>query len=141
MPDSRVERPRFCSQCGDPVVVSDASFCKNCGAPLAATVWFSHDITWRPIVAIALSIIPGLGHWYKGQPGRGLAWFTFVIFLYAAAAPIAYVVHLICAGNAGLGGAIREEAIANSARHNFRRRRWERARRRSRRMVPQPPAA
>jgi hypothetical protein len=136
MPDLRIERPRFCAQCGAPVVVADANFCKNCGAPLAHTVWFNPNISWRPWVAMALSIVPGLGHWYKGERVRGLLWFIFVMLLYSSnAPPIGFLLHLICVLNAGLGGAIREEAIARSARHRGRLRR-----RRSRQITAQPPA-
>ena len=123
MPDTRIERPRFCAQCGSPVVVPDASYCKNCGAPLASTVWLNPNISWRPWIAVALSIIPGLGHWYKGQWGRGLLWFIFVQVLYFNSFALGFLLHVICACNAGLGGAIREEAIANSARYQMRRHR------------------
>jgi hypothetical protein len=123
----RVERPRFCSQCGNPVVVADASFCKNCGAALSGTVWFTHDVPWRPKVAIFLSIIPGLGHWYKGEPVRGFLWFIFVIvFLLLDLWPMGGLLWLICACNAGVAGAIREDAIANATRRRWRaqRKRW-----------------
>jgi hypothetical protein len=124
MPDQRIERPRFCAQCGSPVVVPDADFCKNCGAPLAHTVWFNSNIAWRPWVAVGLSTIPGLGHWYKGEPARGLLWFIFVMLLYSGNAPVlGFLLQLICACNAGLRGAIHEEVIADSARHQVRRRR------------------
>ena len=92
----------------------DAAFCKECGAPLAGTVWLRHEITWRPMVAFALSIVPGLGHFYKRQPWRGVAWFVFVGYMYAAAPPLGWIVHLICASNAALSGAIKEDALARS---------------------------
>ncbi|MGD0290929.1 MAG: zinc ribbon domain-containing protein [Candidatus Binataceae bacterium] len=112
MPDSTIERARYCSQCGQPVTVTDAAFCKECGAPLAGTIWLSREITWRPAVAFALSIVPGLGHFYKRQPGRGVLWFLFVTYMYAAAPPLGWIVHLICASNAALAGAIKEDALA-----------------------------
>ena len=35
---------------------------------------------WNPVIAVVLSIIPGLGHMYKGQMGAGLSWlFAFVV--------------------------------------------------------------
>jgi POT family proton-dependent oligopeptide transporter len=35
---------------------------------------------WNPVVAVVLSIIPGLGHMYKGQMGAGLSWlFAFIV--------------------------------------------------------------
>src|SRR5579883_1271543 len=75
MRERHTERPRFCSQCGSPVVVADAKFCKNCGAPL---LLIRDNISWRPMLAIFLSVIPGLGQLYKGQAARGLLWFIFV---------------------------------------------------------------
>lgn len=116
MPDSTSERPRYCSQCGQPVTVVDANFCKECGAPLAGTLWLTHEITWRPFVAFLLSAVPGLGHLYKRQAWRGLLWFMVVVYMYPAAAPIGLFLHAICAGNAALSGAIREEALARSIR-------------------------
>jgi|SRR5271167_2079300 len=114
MPDSTIEKARYCSQCGQPVTVNDALYCKECGAPLAGTIWLSHEITWRPFVAFALSIVPGLGHFYKRQPGRGVLWFLFVIYMYMAAPFLGWIVHLICASNAALSGAIKEDALARS---------------------------
>jgi hypothetical protein len=116
MADSANERARYCSQCGQPVTVIDATFCKECGAPLAGSVWLSHEITWRPAVAFFLSIVPGLGHLYKRQPVRGLLWFAFVVYVYTAAPPLGWIFHAICAGNAALSGAIREEALTRTSR-------------------------
>jgi hypothetical protein len=130
MPDPRIERARFCAQCGAPVVVADANFCKNCGAPLTNTVWLNSNISWRPGVAVLLSIIPGLGHWYKREWVRGLLWFVFVSVAYSYVTLLGFLLHLICAGNAGLAGAIREETLLN-ARHRYRRRRGPRANRRA----------
>ena len=113
MSDPGLERPRFCAQCGTPLVVPDANFCKDCGAPLT---WLSRDISWRPLLAICLSVIPGLGQLYKGQPGRGLLWFMFVVLFLVYATPIGVVLWMICAGNAALAGAVHEEAIVHSAR-------------------------
>jgi hypothetical protein len=134
MPDPRIERPRFCAQCGVPVVVPDAIFCKNCGAPLTHTVWFNPNISWRPWLAVTLSIVPGLGHWYKGERGRGLLWFIFVPLLYQGNAWLGFLLHVICACNAGLSGAIHEEAIANSTMRQMRRRHHK-----PRRMTVEPP--
>jgi TM2 domain-containing membrane protein YozV len=120
MSNPRIERPRFCAQCGTPVVVPDADFCKNCGAALA---WLSLDISWRPLLALFLSVIPGLGQLYKGQPGRGLLWFMFVVSFLLYATPIGLLLWMICAGNAALAGAVREEAIANSAGRQIQPRR------------------
>jgi zinc-ribbon domain len=133
MPEPRIERPRFCAQCGTPIVVADASFCKNCGAPLTNTVWFNSNISWRPRVAVALSIIPGLGHWYKGERARGLLWFIFVLLLYSNAPAPGFLLHVICVFNAGLGGAIRKEVIADSGRRQLH------PGRRGRRQITVPP--
>jgi TM2 domain-containing membrane protein YozV len=121
MPEGKIERPRFCSQCGQPVVVAGANFCKECGAPLAATVWLSRDLKWRPLTAFVLSIIPGLGQWYKGQPIRGLIWFLVVGLFYGGASPFAPILHLICAANAAFAGAIREDAFKGAGRRAGRR--------------------
>jgi POT family proton-dependent oligopeptide transporter len=35
---------------------------------------------WNPVIAVVLSLIPGVGHMYKGQMGAGLSWlFAFVV--------------------------------------------------------------
>lgn len=80
-----------------------------------------------------LSIIPGLGQLYKGQPRRGLLWFVFVILFLIYATPIGILLWMICAGNAALAGAVREEVIANSARRQIY------PNRRRRRQTIQPP--
>ena len=120
MPEPRVERPRFCAQCGSPVVVPDARFCKNCGAPLT---WLDRDFSWRPLVAMFLSVIPGLGQFYKGQPARGLLWFIFVVVFLMYAPPIGLLLWMICAGNAAMAGAMPEQEIANSAMRQMQSRR------------------
>jgi len=120
MSDPHIERPRFCAQCGTPVVVPDANFCKNCGAPLT---WLSRDISWRPLLAMGLSVIPGMGQLYKGQPGRGLLWFMFVVLFLVYATPIGVLLWMICAGNAALAGAVHEEAITRSSRRQMQPRR------------------
>jgi len=99
------------------VTVADAAFCKECGAALAGTVWLSREITWRPSVAFVLSVVPGLGHLYKRQTVRGTFWFIFVIYMYSAAPPLGWLIHLICAGNAALSGAIREDALSRTTRN------------------------
>jgi hypothetical protein len=116
MPDSASINARFCSQCGQAVTVLDASYCKECGAPLAGTLWLSHEITWRPFTAFILSLVPGLGQFYKGRHSASIVWFLGVIFAYQAAPSLGLLLHLICAGNAAFAGAIREEAVARSAR-------------------------
>ena len=116
MPDTATSNARFCSQCGQAVTVADATFCKECGAPLAGALWLRHEITWRPIVAFALSFVPGLGQFYKQQRVRAVLWFLCVLYAYQMAPPLGLLLHLICAGNAAFAGAIREGAIARTAR-------------------------
>lgn len=72
----------------------------------------------RPLIAFCLSIIPGLGHVYQGQPMRGVMWFFGVIVAYGTG-PIGYLLHLICAASAASYGAHSRE----------RRRRGRRGRR------------
>lgn len=97
-------------------MVVDARFCKECGAPIADTIMLHRTISWHPLTALLLSVVPGLGHWYKGQRRRAPIWFLAVIFLYAAAAPLGMIIHMICAGNAALAGAVREEALFRGGR-------------------------
>ena len=104
-----VEAPRFCSRCGNAVVVVDAVYCKECGAPLAATIWLNRNMTWRPWTALILSIMPGCGQWYKGQRLCGVGWLVGVSFLYMAIYPLGLLMHIICALNAALGGALKED--------------------------------
>jgi len=87
------------------VVVGDARFCKECGASLGASLRFKHNLNWNPWIAVALSIIPGLGQFYKGKRLIAAAWLIGVAAAYAAG-PIGLVLHLICAVNAALGGAL-----------------------------------
>jgi hypothetical protein len=112
MPERESESARFCSRCGRPVTVVDAIYCKECGAPLADPIWLSRTISLHPMTALILSVVPGLGHWYKGSHRRALIWFLTVMFFYFTAYPFGLVMHLICAGNAALAGAIREEAAS-----------------------------
>jgi hypothetical protein len=107
----RDSRPRFCSQCGERLCVNDANFCKQCGAPLGPSSWLSQEVTWRPLVALILSVIPGLGQLYKGHPWRALLWFGAVTIMYSSAPPIGFLLHVICAANAVLGGSVRETAF------------------------------
>jgi hypothetical protein len=98
--------PRFCSNCGHPVVVGDARFCKDCGAALGSRLRFKHDLNWNPWLAMALSLVPGLGQFYKGQRLYAVLWFVFVLVAYYGAQPIGILLYLICIANAGLAGAI-----------------------------------
>jgi hypothetical protein len=112
------DRPRFCSRCGQPVIVEGANYCKSCGAALEGSLPARREVSMRPLIAFCLSIIPGLGHVYQGQPMRGVMWFFGVVVAYGAG-PIGYLLHLICAASAASYGAHSRE----------RRRRGRRGRR------------
>jgi NMD protein affecting ribosome stability and mRNA decay len=112
VPDSEFARPRFCSRCGRPIVVDDASFCKDCGAALGPRRWMKRDPGFNPVMALVLSIIPGLGHVYRGRVARGIMWFFGVSFCYAAGLGLGVVIHFICASNAAFAGTVREDAFA-----------------------------
>jgi hypothetical protein len=110
------EPARFCSRCGQPVVVAGAQFCKECGAPLAGTSIFVRDPGFNPITAALLSIIPGLGHVYKRKPGRGAVWFFAVMFAYGTGLQLGVLLHVICAINAALQGAIAGDGARSRGR-------------------------
>ena len=94
MPEDAFSKPRFCSQCGQPIVVVAARFCKECGAPLEATGFIRRDIGMRPLIAFGLSLVPGLGHLYQGHPFRGCLWFFGVAFAYQAGPIVTGEFHL-----------------------------------------------
>jgi hypothetical protein len=121
VPDPQIAgRARFCSQCGQPIVVEGASFCKDCGAPLEATSIIRRDLGLRPLIAFSLSLIPGLGHVYQGHPWRGILWFFGVGIGYGSSLGLGFILHLICAANAALYGTIREEAWQRRRHHRRR---------------------
>lgn len=105
-------RPRFCSGCGKPVVVRNAVFCKECGAPLTQTIWIKRDPGFNPILAALLSVVPGLGHLYRGRIARGIMWFFGVSFAYGASLGLGILIHVICASNAALAGTIADDAFS-----------------------------
>lgn len=112
MPDAPFENPRFCSRCGQPIVVADAIFCKQCSAPLARFTLLRKDPGFNPTVAFVLSIIPGLGHVYRRKPFRAVIWFFGVSAAYGMGPPLGILIHLVCAANAAFSGAIRESALS-----------------------------
>jgi hypothetical protein len=126
--DRPLDRAHYCSQCGQPVVVARAHFCKQCGAPLNGPAVIARDLSWRPLIAAALSVIPGLGHVYKGRPIVGALWFIGILMAYHTNQFLGFVLHFVCAGNAALSGAVREDAVF--ARLGRRRRASSRRRRR-----------
>ncbi|MGO9453565.1 MAG: NADH pyrophosphatase zinc ribbon domain-containing protein [Candidatus Binataceae bacterium] len=123
MPESDFEKARYCSRCGQPVVVEEADFCKDCGAPLAGVRIFVSNPGFNPFLAAVLSIIPGLGHLYKGNPGRAVMWFLLVTFTYPLNPGLGLLLHFICAANAALKGAIEDDAFSSRLRPRHRRRR------------------
>ncbi len=115
MADTQFEKPRFCSRCGQPIVVADASFCKQCGAPLARFALLRKDPGFTPSVALVLSIVPGVGHLYRGKFWKGALWFFGVSAAYSVGAPLGILIHFVCAANAAFSGAIREDALSGPA--------------------------
>jgi hypothetical protein len=109
VPESDFEKPRFCSQCGQPIVVADARYCKSCGAPLTLSQLLLRNPGYSPVLALLLSIVPGVGQIYRGKPFKGILWFFGVTFWYGAAWPLGFVLHLICAANAAFAGAIHND--------------------------------
>jgi TM2 domain-containing membrane protein YozV len=105
------EQSRFCARCGQPIVVAQAQFCKSCGAPIARFRMLRRNPGFNPIVALVLSIIPGLGQLYRGKPFRGVLWFFGVMFAYAAGPLLGVFIHFICASNAAFSGAIRDDVL------------------------------
>src|SRR5882672_4987501 len=111
VPEENFEQPRFCARCGQPIVVPRAQYCKSCGAPLTRFRLLRRDPGFNPIVALVLSIIPGLGQIYRGKVFRAIGWFFGVIFLYMIAPPFGLVMHIICASNAAFAGAIGDDVL------------------------------
>ena len=90
------------------MIVEGASFCKECGEPLVQEhLRRARDLGWKPLIAAALSIVPGLGHLYRGRPFRGLLWFVGVLTAYGAP-PLGYILHMICAASAASIGTGRD---------------------------------
>jgi hypothetical protein len=98
MADTGTTRARFCSQCGQPVVVADATFCKQCGARLSAE-WFA-DMSSPALLAFVLSVVPGLGHFYAGRSGRAIGWFFGTLVAYGTSTSLGMLLQLICAVSA-----------------------------------------
>ncbi len=112
VPETELEAPRFCARCGQPIVVADASFCKSCGAPLTRYPLLRSDHGFNPLLALVLSIVPGVGHIYRGKPFKGVMWFFGVGFAWAIAPAMGILIHIICAANAAFSGVIDEDALA-----------------------------
>lgn len=105
MAEGGATRPRFCSQCGEPVVVAGASFCKDCGTPLAASGLLDGlNFNSEAAVAFVLSVMPGLGHFYAGRTWRALKWFVGVLVAYAIQPGLGVAIHVVCAVSAARAG-------------------------------------
>jgi TM2 domain-containing membrane protein YozV len=86
-------------------MVAGAVYCKDCGGTLAGSQRLVHARDYNPVTAALLSIVPGLGHLYRGKPGRAVIWFFVVIVAYSLG-PIGYLIHLACCANAALSGSV-----------------------------------
>ena len=64
------------------------------------------------MLALVLSIVPGVGHIYRGKPMRGMLWFFGVLFAYTMGPPLGILIHIICAANAAFSGALHEDMMA-----------------------------
>jgi len=107
MADTGTTRARFCSQCGQPVVVPDATFCKQCGARLGAG-WLA-DLNSPALLAFMLSLVPGLGHFYAGRTGRAVGWFFGTVVAYGTSTTLGMLIQLICAVSAARAAALDAE--------------------------------
>jgi hypothetical protein len=98
MAEATASQPRFCSQCGRPVVVAGAVFCKECGARLTTSGTLGGLNASSPaLVAFALSVMPGLGHFYSGRTGRAIGWFFGVVVIaYPVSFSLGVLMHLVC---------------------------------------------
>ena len=67
---------------------------------------------FNPVIALVLSIVPGVGHIYRGRPFKGIMWFFFVSIAYGMGAPFGLLIHMICAANAAFSGTLREDMLA-----------------------------
>jgi hypothetical protein len=95
MADTATTRARFCSQCGQPVTVTDAVFCKQCGARLSVSGWLG-DMGSPAVIAVVLSLVPGLGHFYAGRTGRAFGWFFGALWAYNISLSLGMLIHLVC---------------------------------------------
>lgn len=64
------------------------------------------------MLALVLSIVPGVGHIYRGRPFKGVMWFFFVSIAYGMGTALGILIHIICAANAAFSDAIREDMLA-----------------------------
>ncbi|MGH7863469.1 MAG: DUF6677 family protein [Candidatus Binataceae bacterium] len=99
-------------------MVVDANYCKECGAALTLPLAARGEPIHVALVAFALSVVPGLGHLYRGRLGRAILWFFGVAIAYTIGYPLGVMVHFICALNAALRGVFVPDsrAVARSGR-------------------------
>lgn len=64
------------------------------------------------MLALVLSIVPGVGQIYRGKPLRGILWFFGVSLAYGAGPPFGLLMHLICAANAAFSDTMRDDMLA-----------------------------
>jgi TM2 domain-containing membrane protein YozV len=67
---------------------------------------------YSPVLALVLSIVPGVGHLYRGKPFKGILWFFFVSIAYGMGPSLGLLIHLICAANAAFSDTLREDVPA-----------------------------
>ncbi len=108
MADTATTRARFCSQCGQPVTVAEAVFCKQCGAKLGAQRWLG-EMASPAAIAVVLSVIPGLGHFYAGRTGRAIGWFFGTLWAYEISTSLGVLIQLVCAVSAARAAALDAE--------------------------------
>jgi hypothetical protein len=99
MAEAGSTRARFCSQCGQPITVADAAFCKACGAQLINARWIN-NLGSPAMVAVILSIVPGLGHFHAGRTGRAIGWFFGTVIAYGTSSSLGVLIHIVCAVSA-----------------------------------------
>lgn len=80
-------------------MVADALFCKQCGARLDGSRW-STELNAPAVVAFALSVMPGLGHFYTGRTVRAISWFFGVLLAYCTSFSLGMFIQLVCAVSA-----------------------------------------
>ena len=90
------------------MTVSEAIFCKQCGAKLGAVGWFG-DIASPAMIAVVLSVVPGLGHFYAGRTGRAIGWFFGTLSPTAFRPSLGVLIHLVCAVSAARAAALDAE--------------------------------